>query len=123
MATASSASATTAAPRAARTPARLFASSCASGLPRLSRKPKRMAAQLPRGDLVEDRDRQTVELTVRALGDDLVEDLRARIVPDPAGQDFPELLTVFGLRRGEDLGPHDHSVSSFLTEEPGNPYR
>src|SRR5215471_4724469 len=87
----------------------------ASGLPRLSRKPNRMRGRLLRCQLVENRNREAVELAVRALGHDLVDDLRARVVADPPRENLSQLLSVFGLRRGEDLGPHDHSVSSFLT--------
>src|SRR5688572_28669000 len=68
---------------------------------------------LLRGELVENRDRQTVKFAVRALRDDLVENLCARVVTYPAGDDFTQLFSVFRLCCGEDLCPHEHSVSSF----------
>src|SRR5262249_34861453 len=69
-------------------------------------------AMLLLGKLVENRDRQAVKLAVGALRDDLVDDLRARVVPNPAGDHLAELFAVLGLRRGEDLSFHDHLSSA-----------
>src|SRR6202142_767511 len=75
---ASSSKTTRAHPCSRRTRPRSTASERASGLPRLSRKPKRIAATLLRHRLVENGNRQTVELAVRGLRHDLVEDLGLR---------------------------------------------
>src|SRR4029077_9283536 len=71
---------------------------------------------LLRRQLVENRYRQAVEFAVRTLGHHLVDNLRAWVIAYPAGENLAQLLTVFGLRRGEDLGPQYHSRSSFLAE-------
>src|SRR5262245_27762469 len=63
--------------------------------------------------LVEDRDRQAVELVVGALRDDLVEDPSPRIFAKPLGQHFAQLLPILGLRSGEDLSPRNHVDGSF----------
>src|SRR5450432_3869425 len=110
-ASASSASATRSHPSPRRIPPRSAAISRASGLPRLSRKPNRIAARLLRDGFVENGNRQTVELAVRALRHNLVEDLRLRIGSDPTGEYFAQLLTILGLRGGEDLCPHQHALT------------
>jgi hypothetical protein len=47
--------------------------------------------------IVEERDRETVELVVRALGDYLVDDFHLGIVAQPPRQDFAELLRSLAL--------------------------
>jgi hypothetical protein len=64
--------------------------------------------------LVEQRDRQAVELRVRRLRHDLVDDVDAILVgAHPVGDDLAEELALLGLGRGEDLhaGHIDHAGS------------
>jgi hypothetical protein len=83
------------------------------GLAALEQKAESHAAMLLRLHLVEDGDRQAVKLAVGALGHDFVEDSSAWIVTDPPCQNLTQLLAIFGLRGGEDLGPHNHLQTPF----------
>src|ERR1700712_5222161 len=49
--------------------------------------------------LVEQRDRETVELGVRALGHDLIDDLVIGVAADPVGDELAKQLALFRLRR------------------------
>src|SRR5437762_14151922 len=53
--------------------------------------------------LVEQRNREAVELGVRALRDDLVDDFVVRVTADPVSDQLAEQLTLFRLRRREHL--------------------
>src|SRR5262245_19736823 len=107
----SSCETTTGQPRAARRLASSIATRTASGLPGLSRNPNRMRPDYRGGTLlvsrglwnppgrasggfVEERDAQAVELAIRALSDHLVDDLRLRIVSDPAGEHLTQLVAI-----------------------------
>src|ERR1043166_246673 len=48
--------------------------------------------------LVEQGDGQAVKLRVRALGDDLVDDLVVRVAADPISKERTEQFPLFGLR-------------------------
>src|SRR5438128_4681804 len=64
--------------------------------------------------IVKDRDRETEELVVRALGDDLVDDSQLRIVAQPSRQDLAQLLTILGLSRRKNLRTSErHRIGSF----------
>src|SRR6476661_302722 len=66
--------------------------------------------------LVEQRDRQAVELRVRRLRDDLVDDLVLGMAANPVGNELTQELAFFGLRRREHLHTRhvDHAAPLIL---------
>src|SRR6185295_14932769 len=67
--------------------------------PRGPPKGARTRRTLGLGVLVEQRDRQAMELGIRALRDDLVDDLVVRMTADPVGDELAKQLAFFRLRR------------------------
>src|SRR5689334_18075752 len=64
--------------------------------------------------LVEQRDREAVELGVRALRDDLVDDFVVGVTADPVCDQLAEQLTLFRLRRREHLHTSNVNHPAFI---------
>jgi hypothetical protein len=76
------------------------------------------ASQAPEGllpagtdQVVKERDRQAVELAVRALGDRLVDDAQVWILLQPPRDGVAERFPIPRLGRREDLHPAQHGVT------------
>src|SRR6185503_13402775 len=63
--------------------------------------------------LVEQRDRETVKLGVRALRDDLVDDLVIRVTANPVGDELAQEFTLFCFCRREHLHASNVNHPSF----------